>query len=177
MSSSITPLADLALSHAGSTTGLRRTMPTEVRDALSWVAHVLDASLPLRATEDADDFAHRHLDRGGVGLITLAEHLGPLTAATAAHAFGNDMRKHPPVEVAGLYSSESPRWMLLDLDGDAQSVPSGLVAAFAAGSLTNRRCGRVDQHWLAIPRDLRPCARGRRDCRAGLPRRLASAIA
>jgi cell division protease FtsH len=134
--SSVTPLSDAASAHSVGPVALRRTMPTEVRDALSWVAHVLDASLPLRTSEDSDDFAHRHLNRGGVGLITLHESLGPLTAATVAHAFGNDMREHPPIEVAGLYSSESPQWMLLDLDGDAQSVPSGLVAAFAAGTLT-----------------------------------------
>src|SRR5665213_932902 len=118
--SSVTPLSDAASAHSAAP---RRTMPTEVRDALSWIAHVLDASLPLRTSEDTDEFAHRHLDRGGVGLITLHESLGPLTAATVAHGFGNDMRKHPPIEVAGLYSSESPRWMLLDLDGEAQSVP------------------------------------------------------
>jgi cell division protease FtsH len=110
-------------------------MPTEVRDALSWLAHLLDASLPLRSAEDTDDFAHRHLNRGGVGLVALTEHLGPLTAATAAHTFGTDMLRHPPVEVAGLYSSESPRWKLLDLADDVKSVPSALVAAFAAGTL------------------------------------------
>jgi cell division protease FtsH len=132
--SSVTPLSDAASAHSAPA-ALRRTMPTEVRDALSWVAHVLDASLPLRASEDSDDFAHRHLNRGGMGLITLVEHLGPLTAATAAYAFGNDMRKHPPIELAGLFSSESPQWKLLDLDGEVLSVPSGLVAAFAAGTL------------------------------------------
>jgi cell division protease FtsH len=128
--SSVTPLS------AAANPALHRTMPTEVRDALSWLAHLLDESLPLRSTEDCDDFAHRHLNRGGVGLITLTEYLGPLTAATAAHAFGNDMRAHPPIEVAGLYSSESPRWKLLDLADVVRSVPSGLVTAFAAGTLT-----------------------------------------
>src|SRR5665213_26232 len=107
-----------SVTDASANTPVRRSMPTEVRDALSWVAHVLDESLPLRSTEDCDDFAHRHLDRGGIGLITLSEYLGPLTASTAAHAFGNDMREHPPIEVAGLYSSESPRWKLLDLADD-----------------------------------------------------------
>jgi cell division protease FtsH len=129
--SAVTPLP------AAGSTPLRRVMPTEVRDALSWLAHLVDESLPLRTTEDCDDFAHRVLNRGGVGLITVDEYLGPLTAATAAHAFGNDMRAHPPTEVAGLYSSESPRWKLLDLADDVQSVPSGLVAAFAAGTLAD----------------------------------------
>ncbi|HEY0870746.1 MAG TPA: ATP-binding protein [Acidothermaceae bacterium] len=129
MSSSVTPLPHAAPAPP------ERTMPTEVRDALSWLAHVLDESLPLRSTEDTSDFAHRRLNRGGIGLITLHEQLGPLTAGTAAHAFGNDMRRFPPVEVAGLYSSESPRWKLLDLADDIKSVPSGLVAAFAAGTL------------------------------------------
>jgi cell division protease FtsH len=133
MSSSVTPLP-----HAAPATALDRTMPTEVRDALSWLAHLLDASLPLRASEDSDEFADRHLNRGGVGLISLCEHLGPLTGSVIAHAFGDDMRQHPPTEVSGLYSDESPAWDLLDLPGsNAQSVPSGLVAAFAAGTLAD----------------------------------------
>ena len=139
MSSSVTPLPNAAAIHsagtADSATRPERTMPTEVRDALSWLAHLLDSSLPLRSAEDTDDFAHRHLNRGGVGLVALTEHLGPLTAATAAHTFGTDMLRHRPVEVAGLYSSESPRWKLLDLADDVKSVPSALVAAFAAGTL------------------------------------------
>jgi cell division protease FtsH len=115
-----------------------RAMPTDVRNALSWLAHLLDASLPLRASEDCDEFANRHLNRGGVGLISLSETLGPLTGSVIAHAFGDDMRAHQPIEVAGLYSDESPAWDLLDLPGsDAQSVPSGLVAAFAAGTLAD----------------------------------------
>src|SRR5665213_3227182 len=56
---------------------LTRSMPTETRDALSWLAHLLDASIPLRASEDTDEFAHRHLYRsGGTGLISLHERLG-----------------------------------------------------------------------------------------------------
>jgi cell division protease FtsH len=31
-------------------TSLNRAMPTDVRNALSWLAHLLDASLPLRRT-------------------------------------------------------------------------------------------------------------------------------
>lgn len=132
MSSSVTPLP-----HAASALP-ERTMPTEVRDALSWLAHLLDESLPLRTSEDSDEFADRHLNRGGVGLISLCEHLGPLTGSVIAHAFGDDMRQHPPTEVSGLYSDESPAWDLLDLPGSAaQSVPSGLVAAFAAGTLAD----------------------------------------
>jgi cell division protease FtsH len=132
MSSSVTPLP-----HAASAPP-QRSMPTEVRDALSWLAHVVDESLPLRASEDSDEFADRHLNRGGVGLISLCEHLGPLTGSVIAHAFGDDMRQHPPTEVSGLYSDESPAWDLLDLPGStAQSVPSGLVAAFTAGTLAD----------------------------------------
>src|SRR5664279_5246515 len=119
-------------------TSLNRAMPTDVRNTLSWLAHLLDASLPLRASEDSDEFANRHLNRGGVGLVALCEHLGPLTGSVIAHAFGDDMRQHPPTEVAGLYSDESPAWDLLDLPGgDTQSMPSGLVAAFAAGTLAD----------------------------------------
>jgi cell division protease FtsH len=140
--SSVTPLP--TITPAGSTsdldrsTSLNRAMPTDVRNALSWLAHVLDSSLPLRASEDSDEFANRHLNRGGVGLIALCEHLGPLTGSVIAHAFGDDMREHPPIEVAGLYSDETPAWDLLDLpSGDTQSVPSGLVAAFAASTLAD----------------------------------------
>jgi cell division protease FtsH len=138
MSSSVTSLpaaltrSDTAAAYSDD---VSRRMPTDVRDALSWLAHLLDSRLPLRVNEDTDDFAHRHLGRGGVGLTALTETLGPLTAAVMAHAFGEDLATHPPVEVAGLYSSESPRWDLLELAGDIHSVPSGLVAAFAAGSL------------------------------------------
>lgn len=139
---SVTPLPaampDAETSDLHHAAALNRSMPTEVRDALSWLAHLLDASLPLRASEDSDEFADRHLNRGGVGLISLCEHLGPLTGSVIAHAFGDDMRQHPPTEVSGLYSDESPAWDLLDLPGsDAQSVPSGLVAAFAAGTLAD----------------------------------------
>src|SRR5665213_3199812 len=53
---------------------LTRSMPTETRDALSWLAHLLDASIPLRTSEDTDEFAHRNLYRsGGTGLISLHE--------------------------------------------------------------------------------------------------------
>ena len=142
---SVTPLTPLPMAAAADDTNdlermtsLNRAMPTDVRNALSWLAHLLDASLPLRASEDSDEFANRHLNRGGVGLVALCEHLGPLTGSVIAHAFGDDMRQHPPIEVAGLYSDESPAWDLLDLPGsDTQSMPSGLVAAFAAGTLAD----------------------------------------
>jgi cell division protease FtsH len=139
---SVTPLPaatrDVETDDLHRAAALNRAMPTEVRDALSWLAHLLDASLPLRASEDSDEFADRHLNRGGVGLISLCEHLGPLTGSVIAHAFGDDMRQHAPTEVSGLYSDESPAWDLLDLPGsNAQSVPSGLVAAFAAGTLAD----------------------------------------
>jgi cell division protease FtsH len=141
MTSSVTPLPDPASVRCVGTndldrwTALSRAMPSDVRNALSWLAHVLDASLPLRASEDSDEFANRRLNRGGVGLISLCEHLGPLTGGAMAHAFGADLREHPPVEVAGLYSDESPAWELLELADETHSVPSGLVAAFAAGTL------------------------------------------
>jgi cell division protease FtsH len=110
-------------------------MPSETRDALSWLAHLLDASIPLRTSEDTDDFAHRHLYRGGKGLIGLHESLGLLTAPAMAHAIADDMRAHEPIEIAGLESDESPRWDVLDLGGERRSVPRNLNAAFAAGTL------------------------------------------
>ena len=115
---------------------LTRSMPTETRDALSWLAHLLDASIPLRTSEDTDEFAHRHLHRaGGTGLIALHEKLGPLTAPAMAHALAGDLLAHQPIELAGLYSSESPAWETLRLGDEVQSVPSRLKAAFAAGTL------------------------------------------
>ena len=94
----VTPLTPLPVAAAADDTNdlermtsLNRDMPTDVRNALSWLAHLLDASLPLRASEDSDEFANRHLNRGGVGLVALCEHLGPLTGSVIAHSFGDDI--------------------------------------------------------------------------------------
>lgn len=112
-----------------------RRMPTDVRNTLSWLAHLLDAALPLRTPEDDDEFAHRHLGVAAGGLVAVREVLGPFTAPLVARALGADLKSGSPTDIAGLYSDESPRWDRLVLDDTAESVPSALVASFAAGSL------------------------------------------
>ena len=57
-----------------------RDMPSAVRDCLSWLAHLLDESLPLRVAEDANEFAQRCLGVGAAGVLTLREVLTPFTA-------------------------------------------------------------------------------------------------
>jgi cell division protease FtsH len=113
----------------------RRAIPTDVRDTLSWLAHLLDDSLPLRAAEDDDEFARRHLGAGAADVIAVTEPLGPFTAPLVARAFAIDLRTHPPYEVAGQNSDQSPRWDRLELDDSTERIPSALVAAFTAGTL------------------------------------------
>jgi cell division protease FtsH len=112
-----------------------RSMPTEVRDTLSWLAHLLDGSLPLRVAEDDDEFARRQLGAGAAGVVAVREALGPFSAPLVARAFGIDLRAHPPYEIAGRASDESPCWDRLELDDTTERIPSALVAAFAAGTL------------------------------------------
>jgi cell division protease FtsH len=112
-----------------------RLMPSDIRDTLSWLAHLLDGSLALRVAEDADEFARRHLGTGAAGVVAIQESLGPFSASLVARAFAAELQAHPPYEVAGLVSDESPSWERLDLDGTTERVPSALVAAFAAGTL------------------------------------------
>jgi cell division protease FtsH len=112
-----------------------RSMPTDVRDTLSWLAHLLDTRLPLRVAEDDDEFARRQLGAGAAGVVAVREGLGPFSASLVARAFGIDLRAHPPYEVAGLVSDQSPCWDRLELDATTERIPSALVAAFAAGTL------------------------------------------
>jgi hypothetical protein len=119
---------------------LLREMPTSIRDALSWAAHVLDDSLPLRAAEDVDEYAHRHLGRTATGVTAVHERLGLFTAPLLSRALGADMRRHPPYELAGPYSDESPRWHRLRLDGATEQVPHALVAAFAPDTVMAAPC-------------------------------------
>lgn len=145
-----------------------RRMPADVRDTLSWLAHVLDATLPLRAAEDHDEFARRWLagpiggaipggaipgggTPGGAGVVAVREQLGPFTAPLVARVLAEDMRAHPPSGLAGLESDESPRWDRLQLaDADAvETVPTSLVAAFPAGTLdaTAPLVVAIDARW------------------------------
>jgi len=112
-----------------------RRMPRNVHDTISWLAHVLDESLPLRTDEDEAEFAQRHLSVAARGVIAVREELGPFTAALVARVLGADMRRCPPSEVAGLDGGEAPSWSRLELDGADETVPGALVAAFDAGTL------------------------------------------
>jgi cell division protease FtsH len=115
--------------------GPERRMPTDVRDTLSWLAHLLDGSLPLRVAEDDDEFAQRHLGADGASLVSVREPLGPFTAPLATRALAVDFAATPPYDVAGLSSDESPAWTRLQLEDATETVPGALVAAFAAGTL------------------------------------------
>ncbi|MEN3356119.1 MAG: hypothetical protein V7637_101 [Mycobacteriales bacterium] len=133
----------------------RRSMPTDVRDTLSWLAHLLDGSLPLRAAEDDDEFARRHLGASAADVVAVTEALGPFTAPLVARAFGIDLRSHPPYEVAGQSSDQSPRWDRLELDDSTERIPSALVAAFAAETLLPVPAvvsidTRWDHKWIAV---------------------------
>ncbi|SDT67786.1 ATP-binding protein [Jiangella sp. DSM 45060] len=113
-----------------------RRMPPGVRDALSWLAHVLDATVPLRTAEDHDEFARRQLGGDTAGVVAVRERLGPFTAPLVARVLAEDMRAHPPSDLAGLESDESPRWDRLQLDDTVETVPTSLVAAFEPGTLS-----------------------------------------
>ncbi len=112
------------------------SLPDDVRDTLSWLAHLLDATIPLRACERAHGFAQRHLGVGPGAVIAVRERLGAFSAPLVARALAADLRHADPVEIAGEDSDESPVWDRLDLEGATESVPACLVAAFAAGSLS-----------------------------------------
>ncbi|MBB5787037.1 AAA family ATPase [Jiangella mangrovi] len=130
-----------------------RRMPASVRDTLSWLAHVLDATLPLRAAEDHDEFARRVLSgttsADGAGVVAVREQLGPFTAPLVARVLAEDLRAHPPFALAGLESDESPRWDRLQLADAVETVPTSLVAAFAAGTLdaTAPLVVAIDARW------------------------------
>jgi hypothetical protein len=120
---------------AGDPPAAGRRMPHHVHEVLTWLAHVVDETLPLRTGEDERDFAERHLGAGGSVIAAVREDLGPFTAALVARVIGVDMRQHPPYEVAGRESDEAPTWTRLELDGATERVPAALVAAFDAGTL------------------------------------------
>ncbi|WP_166350598.1 AAA family ATPase [Phytoactinopolyspora limicola] len=117
--------------------GVHRRMPTDVRDTLTWLAHLLDAAMPLRVAEDEDEFAQRYLGTGAAALVATREELGPVAAQLVARVFGADFRQHPPVETAGSTSDESPTWDRLQLDDEIETVPSAMVAAFEPGTLAD----------------------------------------
>lgn len=115
-------------------------IPSEVRDVLAWLAHLLDATVPLRTAEDSDAFARRHLGgpprtSGAGGVVAVRETLGPVSAPLTARAFAGDLRRHPARETAALDSDENPTWDRLRLEGGTETVPSSLVAAFAPHTL------------------------------------------
>jgi hypothetical protein len=114
-----------------------RQMPADVRETLSWLAHLIDATLTLRTAEDENEFASRHLGVDAADMVAIREELGPFTAPLVARAFAADMRRHPPFAITGLMSDRSPTWDRLDLGSDIESVPSALVAAFSAGTLAS----------------------------------------
>lgn len=113
-----------------------RRMPVGVRDTLSWLAHLLDTAVPLRTAEDHDEFARRQLGGDAAGVVGVRERLGPFTAPLVARVLAEDMRAHPPSDLAGLESDESPRWDRLQLDDTVETVPTSLVAAFVPGTLS-----------------------------------------
>jgi hypothetical protein len=106
---------------AGDLAAARRRMPAHVHDVLTWLAHVVDETLPLRTGEDERDFAERHLGGGGT-VIAVRESLGPFTAALVARVLGADMRRHPPYETAGRESDEAPTWTRLEFDSETASA-------------------------------------------------------
>ena len=110
-------------------------MPSGVRDTLSWLAHLIDANLPLRTSQDDYEYARTRLAPDGGPLVALREDLGPLTAPAVAHALAADMRRHPPRDVCGHFSDESPTWQRLRIEDAVETVPASLVAAFDAGTL------------------------------------------
>lgn len=131
----------------GSPVELRR-MPYDVRQIVSWVAHLLDNSIPLRSEEDGDEFAQRHLGVDAAQMISVSEWLGPLSTQLVANALATDLVAHPPVAVMGSSSDDSPKWRRITLDGETRSVPSVLNAAFSAGTLLDVGCVLgIDTHY------------------------------
>ena len=112
-----------------------RRMPAHVRDVLTWLAHVIDAELPLRTVEGEDEYAARCLDTDGRGLIAAREPLTPFTLHVVLRALAADMRRQPPQDIAGLYSDEAPQWNRLPLDGVDEMIPVAMLAFFAPDTL------------------------------------------
>ena len=112
-----------------------RTMPEDVRGALSWLAHLIDASIPLRMAVDAHEYAQRFLGASAASIVAVTEDLDAFTAPLVESALADDMRETSPADVAGNCSDESPVWKRLELEGETRSVPSELVMAFTGGSL------------------------------------------
>lgn len=110
-------------------------MPDRVRDTLSWLAHLIDATITLRGSEGTRAFAQRRLGCGSADVVAVREELGAFTAPLVARALGADLRRGRPAEVVGHDDDAGPIWDRLRLEGIAESVPSSLAAAFPAGAI------------------------------------------
>lgn len=126
-----TPGTDAAGSEA------RRTMPREVRETLSWLAHLIDDELPVRAGEDADAFAGRHLGAEPHLLYGARQSLTSVTASLVGRVLARDMKRHPPLEISAVDAGGTPEWARLEVDAVDEMVPSELVTAFAAGTIAD----------------------------------------
>jgi hypothetical protein len=110
-------------------------MPSAVRDTLSWLAHLIDANLPLRTSQDDYEYARARLAPEGGSLVALRETLGPLAAPAVARSLAADIGRHPPADIAGRYTDESPTWQRLKTSEQVETVPASLVATFEAQTL------------------------------------------
>lgn len=112
-------------------------VPQHVGTTLHWLAHLIDSSIAVRVVEDEEEFAQRHLGVHASHLVSVREYPSPVSFTLAGRAFAADLRVHPPTEIAGCDSDESPAWDRLKFEGADESVPGALVAAFPAGTIAD----------------------------------------
>jgi predicted AAA+ superfamily ATPase len=114
-----------------------RQMPSSVRETLSWLGHLIDSNITLRTAETESEFAERHLGIDAASMVAVREKLGAFSARLVAKAFAADLVRHPPDVVTGLRTDESPTWERITVADGPRTVPTGLVAAFSAGTIAD----------------------------------------
>src|SRR5688500_8757244 len=110
-------------------------LPRDVACVLSYLAHVLDERIALRAGLDAEEFAGQHLGVGQGDMVTTTAQVSGLGFQLAALAVARELADHPPVALVGETPSDAPRYEVLEFGVERRRIPYELTAAFAAGSL------------------------------------------
>jgi hypothetical protein len=110
-------------------------LPGDVARLLSYLAHVIDERVALRAEIGTEEFVALHLGVGRTDVVTTSVTLTGLGFQLAALTFARDLEAHPPAAVIGETASDAPRYEILELGAERRRVPHQLTAAFPAGGL------------------------------------------
>ena len=110
-------------------------LPHDVGRVLSYLAHLLDERIALRAEQSAEEFAAAHLGVGRGDVVTTTAVLSGLGFQLAALTLGGVLESHPPVALVGETPSDAPGYDMLELGAERLRIPNEVTAAFAAGAV------------------------------------------